>query len=162
MFACPVNRDSCPVDRVLAVRSTGLSGRSTGDTATEHAVFRFFLFRVFFVCPIFPALFGNLFVCSVWLYEILTCRLSCPVHMAHKSFTFFYGWLIFKAKCKGHHGFLGFPWKGKAWWFPYSHYNFNFRLLCNSHRRDIRIYVIFKISKFWRCSRERRKVKLDS
>ena len=98
------------VDRLLAVRSTGLSGRSTGDTVTVDCKFRIFQFQVFFVCPIFPALFGTLFVCFVWLYEILTCRLSCPLHMAHKSFYFLYMVVgLFEAKCKGHHGFLGFP-----------------------------------------------------
>ena len=57
---------------------------------------------------------------------------------------YFLLWLIdFKAKCKGHHGFLGFPWKGKAWWFPCSPFISMFRLPCKSHCRYIGIYVIF-------------------
>ena len=42
---------------------------------------------------VFPLLFGNPVLWVAWLYEILTCRWCCPLHMAHKSFTFFI-WLL--------------------------------------------------------------------
>ena len=51
---------------------------------------------------------------------------------------------LFLASCKGHRGFLNFPFRTRHGEIPYEPFISINRLPCKSHRRDIGIYVIFK------------------
>ena len=135
------------------VRLSGQSGLVSGRPGTCRAVDRGHCDRTcsFLNFSITGLLCVSYFSSIVWQPICVFCVVVWDTNMQvilsspyGPQVFYFLLWLIglFKAKCKGHHGFLGFPWKGKAWWFPYSHSNFNFRLSCKSHRRDIGIYVI--------------------
>ena len=80
------------------------------------------------------------------VYEMLTCKCSRPLHLAHKFF-YFLLWLLvyFGQLVKGI--MVSFVSRERAWHseFPYSPFTSIIKLPCKSHRRDIAIYVIFQI-----------------
>ena len=69
-----------------------------------------FLSKLFLWHPVFPLWFGNLVLRVVWLYLILTLQFTMSSPYDPQVFYFLFMVIgSFEAKCKGHHGFLGFP-----------------------------------------------------
>ena len=114
----------------------------TGGLSPCYKQFYFFLWLSRFVHH--ELIDGGFLTLVSIVYEMVTCKCSCSLHMTHKFFSFLL-WLLdyLRLSVKGIMVSLVSHEMARHDEFPYSPFIFIIRLPCKSHCWGIGFYVIF-------------------